>query len=203
MRRNARWGLVLALLPFALGTTVANAQDPAAATAAQDQAATAVSSMLGPTDYDFVAEADLGEPFQVDSGRLGEARAATASIRDYAHLMVTTHIPLVEVLNEILRSKGIAAPADTLLHGAYDTMIATLAVERGAAFDRDYVVGQVEYQAGNAALFRNEIRNGTDPDLKAFARQTLPRIEDHLRRALKLVQSVRLATTAAPRDKSS
>jgi putative membrane protein len=38
-------------------------------------------------------------------------------------------------------------------------------------------------------LFRNEIQNGSDPDLKQFARQTLPKIEDHLQRALKLAQA--------------
>jgi putative membrane protein len=65
-------------------------------------------------------------------------------------------------------------------------MISTLKADRGAAFDRDYVNGQVEYQKGNAALFQQEIHSGSDPDLKQFARQTLPKIEDHLQRALKL-----------------
>jgi hypothetical protein len=41
-------------------------------------------------------------------------------------------------------------------------------------------------QKGNAALFEQEIQNGTDPDLKEFARQTLPKIVDHLQRAEKL-----------------
>jgi putative membrane protein len=35
-------------------------------------------------------------------------------------------------------------------------------------------------------LFRSEIENGSDPDLKDFARKTLPKIVDHLDRALKL-----------------
>jgi putative membrane protein len=34
-------------------------------------------------------------------------------------------------------------------------------------------------------LFEQEIRNGTDPDLKEFARKT-PKIVDHLQRAEKL-----------------
>jgi hypothetical protein len=38
------------------------------------------------------------------------------------------------------------------------------------AFDRDYVNGQTQDQKGNAALFGQEIPNGTDPDLKEFAR---------------------------------
>jgi putative membrane protein len=191
MRSNARVGFTLALLSFALATSVAQAK-----VATATEGAAAASSTLSPVDYLFVAEANLGAPFQVDSGRLGEKRAGTAAIRDYAHLMVVTHIPVIDALNATLQRKNITAPADTLLHGAYDTTIATLKVERGVAFDRDYVDSQVEYQKGNAALFQNEIRNGTDPDLKTFARQTLPKIEDHLQRALKLAESTKPSVTA-------
>ena len=62
-----------------------------------------------------------------------------------------------------MSNKNIEAPTNTLLHGAYNTMISSLKAERGAVLDRDYVEGQVDYQKGNAALFRNEIENGSDP----------------------------------------
>src|ERR1700749_3733113 len=68
-------------------------------------------------------------------------------------------------------------------------LLASLKTDTGAAFDRDYVRGQVDYQKGNAALFRYEIQNGTDSDLKEFAARTLPKIEDHMQRALKLAKS--------------
>jgi predicted outer membrane protein len=42
----------------------------------------------------------------------------------------------------------------------------------GAAFDRDYVEEPVECQEGNATLFKYEIQNRADPDIKEFARQT-------------------------------
>jgi putative membrane protein len=48
------------------------------------------------------------------------------------------------------------------------------------------VQGQVNYQKANSALYQYEIANGIDPDLKAFAQETLPKIKDHLERALKL-----------------
>jgi putative membrane protein len=137
---------------------------------------------LNAVDFNFVGQANLGAPFQVDSGRLAETKGTSAAIRSYADLMVTTHIPVVNALNVILKRKDIT-PTNTLLHGAYDAMISTLKADRGAAFDRNYVNGQVEYQKGNAALFEQEIQNGSDPDLKAFARQTLPKIVDHLKRA--------------------
>jgi putative membrane protein len=159
-----------------IGTTVAVAQ-----TAIPPEA----PATLNAVDFNFIGQANLGAPFQVDSGRLAETKGTSAAIRNYAHLMVTTHIPVVDALNVILKKKNII-PSNTLLHGAYDAMIFTLRADHRAAFDRNYVNGQVEYQKGNAALFEHEIQNGSDPDLKEFARQTLPKIVDHLHRAEKL-----------------
>ena len=169
--------------------TLMLAASPNLAMALTDEsAATAAAAKLSPVDYNFVAQANLGAPFQVDSGRIAEKGAMTAEIRDYAHLMVVTHIPVVDALNRILARKKIEAPSNTLLRGAYGTMIASLKSEQGTVLDRDYIQGQVDYQNGNEALFRNEIENGSDPDLKQFARATLPKIVDHRDRALKLAR---------------
>jgi putative membrane protein len=182
MKNIVRLASVLTLLPVAAG--IAGAQ-----TANTTAEAAAASSALSPVDYNFVAQANLGAPFQIDSGRIAEKKATNASIRDYAHLMVVSHEPVVEALNTVLQRKHVAAPPNTLLNGAYDTMIASLEAEQGAPLDQDYVRGQVDYQKGNAALFRYEIENGSDPQLKEFARHTLPKIEDHLQRALALAKS--------------
>jgi putative membrane protein len=172
-------GLICALL-WSAGTVAAIAQ-----TAAPPEA----PATLNAVDFNFVGQANLGAPFQIDSGRLAETKGTSAAIRGYGHLMVTTHIPVVDALNAILKKKNVV-PSNTLLHGAYDAMISTLEADRRVAFDRDYVNGQVEYQKGNAALFEQEIQIGNDPDLKEFARQTLPKIVDHLHRAEKLAAAL-------------
>src|SRR5712671_1949892 len=117
MNRIARLSAILALLPFATAGGLTNSRAVAPPPA---------STSLSATDYNFVAQANLGAPFQVNSGRLAEKKAGSAAVRDYAHLMVVTHIPVVDALNWILQRKGIMPPPDTLLHGAYDTIIATL-----------------------------------------------------------------------------
>jgi putative membrane protein len=176
IKRIERFGFAAALLSLAGGIGTANAQ-----IAAPMEAPTTLNAV----DFNFVGQANLGAPFQVDSGRLAETKSESAALRNYARLMVTSHIPVVDALNAILQRKNVT-PSNTLLHGAYNAMIFTLKADHGAAFDRNYLNGQVEYQKGNAALFQQEIQNGSDPDLKQFARQTLPKIEDHLQRALKL-----------------
>lgn len=190
MRRISPLGFAL-VLTLAGGVAVANAQPN------RTVAASTADTAWSPVDYNFVAQANLGAPFQISSGRIAEKKAATADIRDYAHLMVVSHGPVVDDLNTILKRERLKAPPNTLLQGAYDAMIASLNADRAAALDRDYVEGQVEYQKGNAALFQYEIQNGTDPALKEFAQRTLPKIEDHLQRALKLAKSGEVASASA------
>jgi putative membrane protein len=146
------------------------------------------SAVLGPADLYFVTQTSLGTPFQIDSGRLAQTKGTTAAIRSYAQLMVTSHITVNRALQAILKNKA-PTPPPTLLKAAYSTSISTLERETGQTFDADYIRGQVNYQRANAALYQYEAANGSDPDLKAFAQQTLPKIQDHLERALKLQNS--------------
>jgi putative membrane protein len=192
MTRIAMLGFALALLALAAGPAKADEQ-PKSVIAMASQTASA----WRPVDFNFVAQANLGAPFQIASGRIAEEKATNANIRDYAHLMVVSHKPVVDALDAILQRERVTAPPNTLLQGAYDAMIASLKADRAATFDRDYVEGQLDYQKGNAALFRYEIQNGTDPDLKEFAQHTLPKIQDHLQRALKLAKSGEIARASS------
>jgi len=55
----------------------------------------------------------------------------------------------------------------------------TLQDRTGDAFDKEYARQQLNYQTGNDALYRWEIENGSDPDLKAFAKEVLVKIDQH------------------------
>jgi putative membrane protein len=140
---------------------------------------------LSLADTYFVTQTSLGTPFQVDSGWLAQEKGGTEAIRSYAQLMVSSHIIVNNILEAILKRKA-PVPPPTLLKAAYATMISTLQHETGQKFDADYVRGQVNYQRANAALYEYEIANSSDPDLKTFAKQTLPKIKDHLEMAMKL-----------------
>jgi len=168
-----------------LGITAVLLPLTASAPAAQALAGSAPLAPLEPADSYFVSQTSLGTPFQVDSGRLAETKGTTEAIRGYAELMVSSHIAVNNELLAILKNKA-PAPPPTLLRAAYSTMVSTLQDETGQTFDADYVRGQVNYQKANTALYQYEIANGADPDLRGFARETLPKIQDHLARALKL-----------------
>src|SRR5215468_2089786 len=85
--RRARYlGLAIVVLGLAAGTAGARAQTSAPPLA---------PGSLSAVDFNFVGQANLGAPFQVDSGRPAEAKGANAAVRSYAQLMVTSHGPVV------------------------------------------------------------------------------------------------------------
>jgi putative membrane protein len=144
------------------------------------------STNLAPVDYAFIGSTYLGNKYQVDTGKLGETRAGDPAVKAYAQLMDTSHVQVQQRLLALLRRKGLTPPTLTLTQGAYATIVRILSNERGSAFDHDYIKGQVDYQHANDALYRWEIADGADPDLKAYASVVLPKIDDHMARAQKL-----------------
>ncbi len=104
------------------------------------------ATSLSPVDYTFIGLTYLGNQFQVDSGKLGETRAANAALRSYAALMDTSHVAVENRLVALLHKLGAVQPPASLLSGAYKSLTTMLAAEHGAEFDRDYVRGQIDYQ---------------------------------------------------------
>lgn len=133
------------------------------------------STHMAPADYAFLGSIYLGNRYQVDTGRLGETQAGDPAVRAYAKLMDTSHVQVEDKLVALLRRKHLEQPKLTLLQGGYASIVRMLSAERGPAFDHDYVKGQVDYQHANDALYRWEIANGSDPDLKPSPRWCCPR----------------------------
>jgi putative membrane protein len=145
-------------------------------------AGTSESVQLAPVDYAFIAQTNLGNHFQIDTGKLGETHAGGAAVRDYAKLMDSSHVEVENKLMSLLQTMNLEPPPASLLSGAYKGLVDSLTAQQGAAFDREYVRSQLDYQHANDALYRWEIRNGSNPALKAYARATLPKIDDHMHR---------------------
>jgi putative membrane protein len=157
-------------------------------------AASPESVQLAPVDYAFIAQTNLGNHFQIDTGKLGETHARSASVRDYATLMDSSHVQVENNLLALLQKMNLEPPQASLLSGAYEGLVKILVDEQGAAFDRDYVRSQLDYQHANDALYRWEIQNGSNPALIAYARETLPKIDDHMQR----VEALLAAETGTP-----
>ncbi len=71
---------------------------------------------------------------------------------------------------------------------------------REKSFDQAYANNQVSAHEQAIKLYKEEAENGKDPELKAFAKATLPTLEKHLEHAK---NSLLRMAVMLPRSKSS
>ena len=140
--------------------------------------------VLSATDTTFLNEASRSGIEEVAAGQAAQTKAGSPAIRRYAARMVSDHTTANQDLMTLAQSKQItpvSSPDD-----AHTAMMTKMQGERGRRFDRDYMQGQVQDHQMAVTLFDNEVQNGTDPDVKAFAVKNLPTMQAHLKMAQQL-----------------
>ncbi|VVE61978.1 hypothetical protein PCA31118_00858 [Pandoraea captiosa] len=141
----------------------------------------------GGADASFVDAAGRAGMLEVQASQLALERSANTDVKNFARQMVADHTKAGNQLQQIAARKGIRVPAAAEVNPELQTLTA----KQGHDFDVAYVAA-----AGPAAheqavrLFEREANAGQDPEIKAFARTTLPTLQQHLTMAQKLARSV-------------
>ena len=181
--KSYRQPCLTCILLWSAGTAVATAQ-----TAVPPEA----PATLNPVDFNFVGQANLGAPFQIDSGRLAETKATSAAIRSYAHLMVTTHIPVVDALNVILKKNITPLGSPQLSRRgsfrAFPLFVRTKVQEEAGMTDKsDRSTNKLQKTAYSTRPPAKDAKwHRTDEQLDDALRQTFPASD-----AVSIVQSAR------------
>lgn len=175
MNRFARWGFALALLPVA---ACADNKPPA------PPAAPPGPPPLAAADAQFIQDAAQGGMAEVQMAQVAQTASRNPKVKAYASQMISDHTPNNDQLKQLATTKGATVP--TALNDMQTQQLSALQNEKGRKFDHDYIADQVQDHATMLAMFQTEAQSGTDPDLKAFAAQTVPVIQNHLDEAKKL-----------------
>ncbi len=69
---------------------------------------------------------------------------------------------------------------------AHTQMVSTMENVKGRAFDKGYMDAQVADHETTVSMFQKEAQDGADPEVKAFAAQNLPEMQQHLAMARRL-----------------
>lgn len=133
---------------------------------------------LGSNDRKFVMEAAMGGMMEVELGRLAVERGSSEGVKQFGQRMIDDHTRANQQLMQIVSGLGVAPP--TALDAKHQAMVAKMARLSGAAFDREYMKQMVKDHQKTVALFQREAGRGMQPELKAFASQTLPTLQEHL-----------------------
>ncbi len=172
MNRHARWAFALALLPVAACSS--NNSAPM-------QAVTPPPPALAAADMQFVNFAAAMDANEIGSGQLAATKARNARVKRYAAMVVSDHQGVDQKLMTLAQSKGVTPDASE--PQMVQDMMTKLQADKPATFDRDYLHDEVADHTMAIKMYQDEIANGQDADVKAFAQQTLPALQAHLKAA--------------------
>jgi len=144
---------------------------------------------LSERDYRFLKEATAGGESEVELGQLASQKGTTESVRNFGNQMVKDHQQANAQLKDIAAKKGAVLPAE-LPHGDRSTM-AHLEKLSGVDFDKSYAATMVKDHKKDVKEFKDAAEDVKDPELKAFAQSTTPTLEQHLRMAEEMDNTVK------------
>jgi putative membrane protein len=181
---------------------VSGAEPSAASTPHQQQtlkglskADTDAAMEAGATPATFVKAAAEDGMTEVELGKLALQKSSNDAVKQFAQKMVDDHGQANKELTSLARSKGLKVP--TKLDTKHESMVQALRAKSGMAFDSDYAAHMAQAHTRAVVLFEAASQS-SDADLAAFAKRTLPTLQQHEQLADNLRASVRTRTASAP-----
>jgi putative membrane protein len=140
------------------------------------------------SDEDFAKDAAQGGMAEVTLGQLAEDKGSSDVVKDFGKRMVEDHSKANDRLKEAAEHEKMKLPTQLSKRNqkAYDR----LSELSGDAFDRAYARDMVRDHQNDIAAFKQEASSGQNAAIKNFALQTLPTLEDHLKMAREMEQTL-------------
>jgi putative membrane protein len=154
------------------------------------QRSTTTAPLAG-AEQAFLKEAATGGLMEVELGRLAAEKASNAEVKQFGQRMVDDHGKANQQLSTIAQQKNVQVPTE--LAGKAKADYDRLSKLSGEQFDRAYMQMMVRDHRKDVGDFRKQSTSAKDPDLKSFASQTLPTLEEHLKLAEQTQSSLNAA----------
>lgn len=144
---------------------------------------TAMSASISDHDTKFAVDAANIGMMEIALGKVAQQNAKSKDVKDFGAMMVKDHTSAGDDLKKIADAKHITLPTE--LSADDQKKIDDMKAKTGKSFDKNYIDMMVKGHKNAADEFQEEIKQGSDADLRAFATKTLHVIHAHLDSAQK------------------
>lgn len=164
-------------------------------------ATTTKATSLNHADKKFIIDAAEGGMMEVEAGKVAATQGTDPDVKAFGQKMVDDHTKANDKLKQIAADKGVTLPTDL---GTMDKHnLAKLQKTTGADFDRLYMSDMVKDHKKDVSDFEHASKGAKDNDVKAFASDTLPTLQDHLKMAQATATKIGASTKHATTKKKS
>lgn len=134
--------------------------------------------MMKSADATFAMKAAQGGMAEVQMGQLAAQQGESADVKAFGQKMVDDHSKANDQLKGVAQQENMTLP--TSLNAKDQAEYTKLQNLKGAAFDKEYVRDMVKDHEEDVKEFQKESTSGSDPQIKNFATETLPVLQQHL-----------------------
>jgi len=150
----------------------------------------ALEMVLSEEPKDFFETAASANMLEIEASKLAQTKSSNADVQAFAKTMIKDHTAAGEKLAKLATSKKIVLPTELLKR--HQMMLDGLKEEtKGAEFDSEYRMKMVASHKEAVSLFDHASKKSPDPDIRAFAAEMLPKLQEHGGHAKKLEDSAK------------
>jgi putative membrane protein len=139
-------------------------------------------------DQKFAADAAMDSMAEIELGQLALDKGENPKVRQFANRMIQDHSRASMQLANIAKSANVVLPSEA--GEKLQTPMNKLSRLSGRDFDRAYAEEMVQDHERAVNLFQKYQQESSNKELGAFAKQTLPVLEEHLQMAQTLEKSL-------------
>lgn len=132
-------------------------------------------------DKEFVQLAASGGQFEVKIGEVAKTKAANELVRNFGEKLVTDHTKANEKLMTI--AKAVQIEGADKMNEKDQKEFDKLNGLSGAEFDKAFMEKQVKCHDEAVKMFKRATTEAKNAEVKQFATDTLPKLEEHLKHA--------------------
>jgi putative membrane protein len=126
-------------------------------------------------------KAAQGGMAEVALGQMAASQGTSPDVKNFGNRMVADHGKANDELKQLATNKGMSLPADT--DKEHKDAADKLSKATGKDFDKQYIANMVKDHENDVKEFEKASKDAKDPDLKQWATNTLPTLQDHLKMA--------------------
>lgn len=138
----------------------------------------------GPLDKEFVIKVASCNNAEIEISKLADSRSKTTEIREFAGKLVNDHKVAQDKLAELIKNRKFGVVAGLEKEARED--IKRLSKLEGNAFDQAFLEHMVVEHTKAISMFENQVKNGTDSEVRDYAKEMLPDLRKHLTKAQEL-----------------
>jgi putative membrane protein len=144
---------------------------------------------LNQDSSELLAEVLQGGAMEVELGKLAQKQAQSPRVKAFGAMLVKDHTAANEELKQIVSDKKLAISEEMEKDHMKD--LEGLRKKTGVDFDKKYIKMMLSDHRKDIENFEDMAKDSKDPELKAFAAKTLPKLKLHLDSAKSINKEVK------------